>query len=350
MKNVLLIEQSPESLEFTAEILSMANYRVLTAVNGRTGIEIATREQPNLIITDLELPGLDGIGILHLLQKQDWFEKTVFIFLSEVFCKESVRRALDHGADDILFKPIEGNDLLNAIEIHLKKKSNNTNSNHQENSPIYLDKNEKEILQEFINNRDVIRLNKRQSLIKDGERPTKLYYILEGKLRSYKLHPDGKELAIDLYGEGDFIGYSEIIKNCNYNKNIETIEPSKIAMIPRIDFEQLLASHQIAKNRFIQLMLSKSSELEIRLVWIAYNTLRQKVAAALLLLKRKYAKSNQDSFCINLNRSVFASIAGTAKESSIRILGEFKEEKRIDIQDDGSISILADKKLSELIE
>jgi CRP-like cAMP-binding protein/CheY-like chemotaxis protein len=350
MNTVLLIERNPENREFTNEILTIANYKVLTAENGRTGIEIAVKEKPSLIIADLELPGLDGIGLLHLLQKHSWFDKTVFIFLSDVFCKESVRRALDHGADDILFKPIEGNDLLNAIEIHLKKKQNHEQTAEQLNATIYIDKNEKEILEEFINNRDVIRLNKRQSLIKDGERPTKLYYILEGKLRSFKLHPDGKELAIDLFGEGDFIGYSEIIKKSNYSKNVETIEPTKVAVIPRPDFEQLLLLHQIAQNRFIQLMLSKSSELELRLVWIAYNSLRQKVAAALLFLKRKYAKPNQDSFCINLNRSVFASIAGTAKESSIRILSEFKEENLIDIQDDGSIRILADKKLSELIE
>jgi CRP-like cAMP-binding protein len=97
-------------------------------------------------------------------------------------------------------------------------------------------------------------------------------------------------------------------------------------------------------------MLSKSSELELRLVWIAYNSLRQKVAAALVFLKRKYAKPNQDSFCINLNRSVFASIAGTAKESSIRILSEFKEENLIDIQDDGSILIKAENKLIDIIE
>ena len=82
---------------------------------------------------------------------------------------------------------------------------------------------------------------------------------------------------------------------------------------------------------------------------MAYHTLRQKVAAALLHLMDKYGNGSQEPFEINLNRSIFASIAGTATESSIRTLGEFRSEKLIELETDGTIRVLNQKRLAQLV-
>ena len=350
MKKILLIENDHQNRISTEEILTLANYKVSSAENGRSGFEIAKKEQPDIIIAPFNMPGLDGFGLLRLLQKQEWFNQTAFFFLSDNFCKNDLRNAMDNGADDILFKPYDGLDLLTAIESRVNKIQLISGNNHNEHSHQIASASEREVLDSFINNRNIIRLNKRQTLFTEGERPTKLFYVMEGKLRSFKTHPDGKELAIELFGPGDFIGFSEIIKECNYLETIETIEQSKIAIIPRTEFEELIQQHAIIYKRFTKLMIIKNLEMERRLVWVAYNSLRQKVAAALLYLKAKYGDQNLGPFCINLNRGVFASIAGTAKESSIRVLSEFKSERLIDIDEDGTIKVAEDKPLKDILE
>ena len=80
---------------------------------------------------------------------------------------------------------------------------------------------------------------------------------------------------------------------------------------------------------------------------LAYNSLRKKVAEALLKLKAKYAPRQEGEFKIDISRENLATIAGTATESLIRTLGDFRAEKLIDIKD-GEITLLNDKKLKKM--
>jgi CRP/FNR family transcriptional regulator, cyclic AMP receptor protein len=81
---------------------------------------------------------------------------------------------------------------------------------------------------------------------------------------------------------------------------------------------------------------------------IAYASLREKVAKALLSLKTKY-QGNDDSFEISMSRENLANIAGTAIESLVRTLSDFKNEKIIDIHSDRHISILNEKTLMNMM-
>ena len=69
MKKILLIEDNADMRENTAEILELANYKVISAPNGRVGVEKASKENPDLIICDIMMPELDGYGVLYLLSK-----------------------------------------------------------------------------------------------------------------------------------------------------------------------------------------------------------------------------------------------------------------------------------------
>ena len=71
MKKIVLIEDNKDVRENTAEILTLANYKVLTAANGKVGVELAQQEKPDLIICDIMMPVLDGYGVLHLLAKSE---------------------------------------------------------------------------------------------------------------------------------------------------------------------------------------------------------------------------------------------------------------------------------------
>src|SRR6187399_6989 len=122
MKKILLIEDNLEVRENSAEILSLANYNVVVAENGKVGVELAQREKPDLIICDIMMPELDGYGVLHILSKNDQTTNIPFIFLTAKTEKTDIRKGMNLGADDYLTKPFDDTDLLNAIEARLRKK------------------------------------------------------------------------------------------------------------------------------------------------------------------------------------------------------------------------------------
>ena len=81
MKTILLIEDNEEIRENMTEILELANYRVVTAPDGKQGVEQAFSQKPDVIICDIMMPVLDGYGVIHALQKNDATRNTPFIFL-----------------------------------------------------------------------------------------------------------------------------------------------------------------------------------------------------------------------------------------------------------------------------
>src|SRR5690606_29458379 len=107
MKKILLIEDDPALRENTAELLELSNYMVVTAPNGKKGIEAAKRELPDIIICDIMMPEIDGYGVLQAVASDDATVNIPFIFLSAKTEHKEIRKGMDMGADDYLTKPFE---------------------------------------------------------------------------------------------------------------------------------------------------------------------------------------------------------------------------------------------------
>ena len=121
MKKILIIEDEPEMRRNLATILRLEKYQPLTAENGKAGVELALREQPDLILCDVMMPELDGYGVLRALRSNTTTEATPFIFLTAKGEKPEIRTGMNLGADDYLTKPVAKDDLLNAIVSRLKR-------------------------------------------------------------------------------------------------------------------------------------------------------------------------------------------------------------------------------------
>src|SRR5438093_360425 len=121
MKSVLVIDDNADILENTAEILDLAGYKTFTAENGKKGVDIALKEKLDLIVCDIMMPELDGYGVLHLLRKNAETQHIPFIFLTAKTERSDFRKGMEMGADDYITKPFEDIELLNAIEMRLKK-------------------------------------------------------------------------------------------------------------------------------------------------------------------------------------------------------------------------------------
>jgi CRP/FNR family transcriptional regulator, cyclic AMP receptor protein len=347
---ILLIEDNPEIRENTAEILELSNYKVDTAENGKIGVEKALANKPDLIICDIMMPVLDGYGVLHLLNKNESLSAVPFIFLTAKSERSDFRRGMEMGADDYVTKPFTDIELLNAIDSRLRK----VNVMKQEFSadPEGMQKmlnefGEKSTLENIADYREENTYRKKQTIYLEGNHPKKLFYVKKGKVRTYMTNDDGKALTSALYGEGDFFGYTAILEGTLYKENAEAIDDSVIVDIPVEDFEKLLYYDAVATKKIIQLLSRNISERESQLLNIAYNSLRKRVATSLIALQKKYGADNPD-FVINLSREDLANIAGTATESLIRTLSDFKTEKLIEIKG-SQITILNDKKLANMI-
>ena len=95
MKTLLLIEDNNEIRENTAELLELAMYQVLTAPDGKTGLEMAIEKKPDLILCDIMMPVLDGYGVLHAIQKNEALSNTPFIFLTAKTDRSDWRKGME---------------------------------------------------------------------------------------------------------------------------------------------------------------------------------------------------------------------------------------------------------------
>lgn len=350
MKNILIIEDNLEVRENTAEILELAGYKVFTAENGKIGVEVAIDEKPDLIVCDIMMPVLDGYGVLHLLSKNPETTTIPFIFLTAKAEKSDYQKGMEMGADGYISKPFDDTELLNAIETRLKKSEilrqtfpqDQTGVNDFINS-VKSNTNIKLLSDTY----EVAKFKKKHVLYSEDGYPRNLYFVRSGKIKTYKINEDGKELIIEISSTGDFVGYTPILEDTVYKDASEVLEDAEVMIIPREDFVKLISYDSQVAGQFIKLLAKNVHEKEDRLLSLAYNSVRKRVASGLIEIFDKFKSQMQEDTRIKISRDDLARIVGTATESLIRTLSDFKSEKLIDIES-GKILILKDDKLRNL--
>lgn len=349
-RTVLIIDDHDEIRENTAEILDLAGYRTFTAENGKKGVDMAIHEKPSIIICDIMMPELDGYGVLHLVRKNAETQNIPFIFLTAKTERSDFRKGMEMGADDYITKPFDDIELLNAIEIRLKKLDildNKYTSSPQGINQFIKDVKDAGVIKQLADQYDIDGYHKKQLLYQEGRRPKYLYHLSKGKVKAFKTHPDGKEYITDLFSAGDFMGYSALIEDRNYDDSAEVLEEAEIMQVPREDFLQMINNDLSIAAKFIKIITHNVKEKEERLLSLAYSSLRKRVAKALADIHEKF-NTGQEKKTIEISREDIAQYVGTATESLIRTLSDFKSEKLITITD-GKISITDIDKLKNLL-
>lgn len=123
MTTILAIEDESTIRENIKEILELEDFDVLTAANGKIGVQLAQQHHPDLIICDVMMPELDGYDVLVALRQDPSTLKIPFIFLSAKATKADFRKGMSLGADDYLTKPFAPKELLEAISTRLEKQT-----------------------------------------------------------------------------------------------------------------------------------------------------------------------------------------------------------------------------------
>jgi CRP-like cAMP-binding protein len=335
MKKILIIEDNTDVRENTAEILQLAGYQVFTAPNGKRGVETARAELPDLVICDIMMPELDGYGVLHLLGKQPDTAAIPFIFLTAKAEKDDFRKGMNLGADDYLTKPFDDLALLDAVEMRLKKSGLRRQESVTPTPETAATPAESRGLEDFnrllTEERKVLTAKKKHRIFTEGNFANSLYYIKGGKVKTFKTNKEGREFITGLHGAGDFIGYLELLENRNYTESAEALEDSELVVIQKPDFYSLVERNRDVAAKFIKLLSRNVIEHEDRLLKLAYNSVRKRVAEALLMLCERYQPDNPAAAVLRVSREDLSGLAGASKETVIRTLSDFKDEKLIDI-------------------
>ncbi len=121
MKKILVIEDEESVRENIVELLDAEGFEVISAENGRDGVDLAKVMAPDLIVCDVMMPGLDGYGVLTALRQASVTAAVPFIFLTAKAAKADFRQGMELGADDYITKPFTRAELLGAIASRLKK-------------------------------------------------------------------------------------------------------------------------------------------------------------------------------------------------------------------------------------
>jgi CRP-like cAMP-binding protein len=346
-KTVLLIEDNGDLLDNTSELLELASYHVITAVNGREGIEAARKHKPDIILCDVMMPDLDGYGVIRALGNIPELKGTPFVFVTAKSEKHDFRYGMGLGADDYLTKPFNGEDLLTLIETRIKKAQSMKDSMRTEMRDVEKLLNEGASLEDIssITGKQIIKkLAKKEILFVEGETSHYVFYMISGKMKLFKTNDMGKEYISHIYTSGDLFGYTALLDGGMHEETAEALEESEVALITREDFFDMVRNNPELSLKFLKNLSSDNTNLKENLVKLAYNSARKRVAEALIYLAQKYAIEGENPVSFTASRNDISALSGIAPESVSRNLSDFKEEGLLVIQN-GYLQIIDLNKL-----
>lgn len=349
MKKILVIEDNADVRENVCEILELSGYEVESASHGKEGVEKVKSSMPDLILCDVMMPELDGFGVLKILNRDPGTFDIPFIFLTAKVEKTDIRRGMGLGADDYITKPFDDSELLEAVEMRLKKSERMRevmNTGEGDAQQLFSEARAWEHLKEVSESAELRNYSKKDAIYEEGQFPAYLFYIEEGKVKLSKTNEMGKELITRIYDKEQFFGYNALLRKQSYEVSAHAIEKSKIRLIPERDFEELLMQDREFTAYLIQMIAREVSESEQQLIDLAYSSVRKKTANALLSYIPE-SRKDENKVTITAARDDLASIAGAAKETLIRTLSDFKSEGLISI-DGSDITILDVEELREI--
>jgi len=120
---IVYIDDEEALREIVAETLSAVGHEIVLAGTGLEGVEAVRRERPDLVLCDVNMPGLDGYGVLQAIRQDPRLSSIPFLFLTSLDAQGHVRAGMVSGADDYLTKPVRAQELVCAIDARLERRN-----------------------------------------------------------------------------------------------------------------------------------------------------------------------------------------------------------------------------------
>lgn len=331
MNKILLIEDDVTVRENTAELLELSGYEVITASNGKQGVDKAQEHNPDIIVCDIMMPEMDGYGVLQELSNKPQSVNVPFIFLSAKTEHKDIRKGMDLGADDYLTKPFEEEDLLSALESRLAKVAIlNSRTQNEQAKPVDTSLKTLGDLRSLMSNYELETFQAGDTIYEAGKQSNFFYLIKRGVIKAHRIDSRGKELITELYKEDDFFGNAAFNSGESYQEFATALEDSQLYTVSKEELHKILASNGRVTLELVEILSNNLKGLKQQLMEMAYGSVRKKTANTILLFAEKIKKHPLKS--IRISRADLAGVAGMAPESLIRTLSDFKKEGLIEIE------------------
>ncbi len=166
-------------------------------------------------------------------------------------------------------------------------------------------------------------------IFKDDAWPKGIYIIKSGTLKLAKYGAYGKEQILRFVTEGDLVGYRSILCGETFQAHAESMTPVKLLFIPKAVFLDLLQNDPVFSFEMIKKLAFELGESANTVTFLAQKTVRERLAEILILLEKKLGTDEEGFIKISLTREEIANLIGTATESAIRLISEFRADNLI---------------------
>lgn len=168
-------------------------------------------------------------------------------------------------------------------------------------------------------------------LYQEGSRISGFYCINKGIIKVFKTGPDGKEQIIRFAKPGDIIAYRSVISNEPACTTAKVLEEAYTCFFPSEILSTLVKKNPNFALDLVKLICEELGEANSYITDIAQKTVRERLAEVLLKLVADFGIDENNQLKISLTREELANIVGTATESVIRLLSEFKSDRLVDL-------------------
>lgn len=174
---------------------------------------------------------------------------------------------------------------------------------------------------------------KGQTIFHEGAYPFGIYCINSGKIKLSHSGDDGREQIIRLVKTGDIVGYKALLSGERYTATAIALEDASVCFIPKDLFMSILQKDASLSFEMMRILSSELRKAELRITHLAQKPVRERLAETLLFIKETYGlEEDEQTLNVRLSREEIANLVGTATESAIRLLSEFKKDGIIDLQ------------------
>lgn len=217
---------------------------------------------------------------------------------------------------------------------------------------VFNDKAFKEILSKedynkYINAKQTQFFNKGETLFEEGNTVEGVFFIESGTAKLFKVGFTKKEQILRFIKEGDIVGYRSLLVGEPFQATAEAMSDLQAIFIPSEVFLNLLEVDSQLSYAMLQKICFELGESANIVTFLAQKTVRERLAEVLLMLEQKLGTDAEGFIKISLTREDIANLIGTATESAIRLISEFKQDKYIEVEG-RNIKVINHEKLKKL--
>lgn len=344
---IVLIDSNETQKNLIKELLSLANYEIVTANDQISGLAIINSFLPNLILSNIYLPEIeDGLALFKKYKSQSKLRTIPFIFIANKATKTFIRTLMDLGVDDVICTIKKKYEILKIIKSRLNRVEafliHNKKSHLLQKPDKLLINNE---LNKMLSTKKIYHFSPNETIYCAGNKSNHIFLIKNGTVKTYETDNNGKEFITSFFTSEQYFGYTSFIKNEPHFENAKAITSAFIYKISKEEIiNEIQKNNQILFN-FMDVIVNDLIKVKKQIILLAYASVRKKTAETLLYFNYNFPIKKGTT--ITINRTDLADSIGIAKETLIRTLHDFKKEKLISLAQK-SITILDENKLKKV--